>query len=200
MPTPAITFELHLTTADLPRNQLDVFVGVCIRYGGKPLLIELSRGEYTRQPMFSKVIYADKPKEAIHQASSHVQSLRASGFQTTRVKIEVPSAYAGLFQSFRVATFEPYFEWHGKIPFLRVSQLLELCSNHGVHLSRNSLKDEHASRFVTLREFRSSEAFQQRIDALVKALEQGGWFVGKQQSEYCLYDTNTVLDNGWLSQ
>ncbi len=195
-----IPFELHITTTDLHQNQIGSFVEVCSLNGGKPLLIELSQGEYTRQPMFNKVILVNEVEEAIKSAFDYAQVLNASGFQTTRVKIEIPSNCVKLVQESQETAFEPYFEWHGKILFNRVNQLLELCAIHKAHLSKNALKDDNTTRFITLRELGTKEVLEQRIDRLTNDFAKDGWDILKQQSEYCLYDTNMILDQGWLPQ
>jgi hypothetical protein len=51
---------------------------------------------------------------------------------------------------------------------------------------------------VTLREFGSQRVFVERVETLVQALTAGGWPVAKAQAEYCVFDTNTSLDKGWL--
>ncbi|MDO1451734.1 hypothetical protein Q0590_36005 [Rhodocytophaga aerolata] len=196
--TQPIPFEIHITTKDLPKTKIDLFVNICVQNGGKPLLIELYQGECISQPMFSKVIYSDNLNTVMAQASNYTHLLHQYGFQTKRIKTEIPASCVDTVQIPTQPGFTPYFEWHGKIEVNRIDQLLELCSSYKAHLSRNSLKDEKQTRFLTLREYGSKEIFQERIDAVVSRLAQGGWQVLKQQSEYCLSDTNIDLDKGWL--
>jgi hypothetical protein len=194
-----IPFEIYLTITDLPPNQVDRFKELCVRNDGKPLLIELGQGEHARQPMFTKAVHASHLPEAIVKAFEYAYLLNKQGFQTSRIKIETLFHYSERFRSYSATSGESYFEWHGKVELDRIEQLLEVCTAHQAHLSRNSLKDEHTIRFVTLREYGPKASFQRRLDALVSSLQQGGWLILKQQSEYCLYDTNTGLDNGWLT-
>lgn len=194
----SIPFEIHITIADLPKSKLDLFVSICVQNGGTPLLIELYQGEYISQPMFSKVIYSNNFNTVNSQISHYTLLLYQNGFQTKRIKTEIPASCANIMQVPTEPEFNPYFEWHGKIALNRMDQLLALCRLHKVHLSANSLKDEKLTRFITLREYGSSEVFQQRIDAVLSNLGQGGWQVLKQQSEYCIQDTNIDLDRGWL--
>lgn len=198
MLTQSIPFEIHITTTNLPKSKVDLFVSMCVHNGGKPLLIELYQGEYISQPMFSKVIYSNNFNAVIAQISNYTHLLDQQGFQTKRIKTEIPASCVNIVQVPIELGFIPYFEWHGKIALNRMNELLELCSSYKVHLSRNSLKDEKQTQFITLREYGSSEVFQQRIDAVVRELAQGGWQVMKQQSEYCIFDTNIDLDRGWL--
>ena len=96
------------------------------------------------------------------------------------------------------SSFDNYFEWHCKINYTQIDELLELCQKHKVHLSLNSLRNESNIRFITLREFGTKQEFNLRILALSNDLRSGDWTILKQQSEYCIYDNNTFLDNGWL--
>jgi hypothetical protein len=162
-----------------------------------PYSLNLPRGN-TRQPMFSKIIHVSHLEEAIAKAFGYSSRLNEQGFRITRIKMEVPSAYAERCQAYPGTAGDNYFEWHGKIVLDRMEQLLEVCAAHHAHLSRNSLKDEPTIRFITLREYGAKALFQQRVDTLAMALQQGDWPILKQQSEYCLYDTNTSLDKGWL--
>lgn len=193
-----IPFELHITVRDLLAIDVDHFVNCCTEQEAKPMMIELARGEYIHQPMMNKVIYATSLQQAIFSANILSQALEQLHFQVKRLKIEVPAdKYLHGFEMSK--DFNPYFEWHGKVERKNLDILLELCSAHQVHLSLNALKKEHATRFVTLREFGSNELFQGRVRKVSAALTAGGWPVIKQQAEYCVYDNNLFLDNGWLS-
>jgi hypothetical protein len=200
MPSPTIPFEIHITTVPLAEAQLEPFVALCRQHGGKPLLIELARGEHAQQPMFSKVVYAAGLPEALAATASYGYHLQREGFPATRLKLEVPAHCAALLAGKVDRPTTPYFEWHGKIVIERAEALAALCRRHGVHLSRNALKGEGGTRFVTLREFGPQRAFGERVDVLVRALGAGGWPVANAQAEYCVFDTNTSLDKGWLPQ
>lgn len=194
-----IPFELHITVRDLLVADVDHFVNCCTKQEAKPMIIELARGEYIHQPMMNKVIYATSLQEALSTANIMSQVLQKSHFPVKRLKIEVP-ADKYLYGFATLKDFRPYFEWHGKVAYSNADALLELCAAHHVHLSLNALKKEQSSRFVTLREFGDSELFQGRVNKVSAALTTGGWPVIKQQAEYCVYDNNVFLDNGWLSR
>jgi hypothetical protein len=195
----AIPFELHLTTANLVESRLDTFLRFCAHVEAKPLLIELSRGNIVRQPMLSKLIKATTLDEALFVANDLSAALQQQGFAVKRLKIEVPANHWEIFKESSSLSCR-YFEWHGKIPFNEPEQLLQVCEEHNVHLSRNALKNEHVTRFVTLREYGDHQHFQERIDALMTHLIQDGRQLIKQEAEYCLYDNNTYLDQGWLPE
>ncbi|ACU63322.1 hypothetical protein [Chitinophaga pinensis] len=195
----SIPFELHLTIHGLLTADIEHFVSCCTAQEAKPMMIELSRGTYIHQPMMNKVVITSSLQEALMDATMLSGILQTSGFPVKRLKIEVPADQFDAVPDMS-ANFTPYFEWHGKVMYDNVHALLECCATYQVHLSRNALKQEQTTRFVTLREFGDINIFQQRINKLSAALNDGGWTVIKQQSEYCIYDNNIILDGGWLTQ
>ncbi|KAA2239425.1 hypothetical protein F0L74_24800 [Chitinophaga agrisoli] len=195
---PHTAFELHLTIHDLPAHATAAFASRCAQLDAKPMLIELARGQYIHQPMLNKVIYASSLQVAVATAETLSRSLQANNFHLKRLKIEIPAFDADGWTDIQPG-FTPYFEWHGKVSFTNTAALLALCTAHQVHLSLNALKKEAGTRFVTLREFASRQVFEARLQLLATKLEQGGWPILKQQAEYCIYDNNIILDNGWLS-
>lgn len=191
-----IPFELHITVSGIDAVHEQDFISQCAKQNGKALLIELARGEHMQQPMLSKVIYADGIDKAIADVGIEADILAANGFHVERIKIEVPAMYANLFEA--VYNKDMYYEWHCKVEYSNVDSLLDLCNEHKVHLSRNALKNEADRRFITLREYGSKEHFEERIAMLIDALNNK-CTVQKQHAEYCVYDSNTLLDNGWLA-
>lgn len=194
-----IPFEIHITTGNLALNRQEEFVNFCLARAAKPLMIELSKGDFTHQPMLSKVVYSTHFDDVLSKATEITNALNDQIFQVKRLKVEIPADNHELLKK-DVTTFNRYFEWHGKINYTQPEKLAELCEYHKVHLSLNSLKNEANIRFITLREFGVKEVFEQRIGQLINELQQGNWKILKQQSEYCIYDNNCFLDNGWLPQ
>jgi len=162
------------------------------------MIIELSRGDFIKQPMFNQVTSQRNLDGAKAVAKVISEELDSNGFIVNRVKIEVPDFHATSFQSNPTRTTN-YFEWHGKINYHQVSELNALCNEFSVHLSRNSLKNEADFRFITLREFGAQKTFQSRVAHLTGELINGGWKITKQQAEYCVFDSKVSLDNGWLT-
>lgn len=194
-----VPFEIHITIAGLSEKRIDSFVHFCHQHEGKPLVVELARGACIHQPMLSKVIYGESLSAAVTTATTYAQLLNALAFPVKRIKIEIPASYSEWIRNQVAQTGENYYEWHGKVPFFKAAELQNICLNHQAHLSRNALKGEVPTRFVTLREYGPKAVFEQRVQALTDALAAGGWEVQKQQAEYCVFDTNTSLDQGWLS-
>lgn len=191
-------FEIHLTT-DVPPAELPNFVAACEQLRAKPLVIELARGTHPIQPMLSKVVHAPDLTAALAAAAADAKYLRACHLPPTRTKLETPTNYAFLATPANGPAFAPYFEWHSKVPYQHAEALVALCRQHQVHLSTNALRGESATRFVTLRELGAVATFQARVAGLVAAL-QPQWPLLKQESECCLYDSNRMLDAGWLTR
>lgn len=197
--TDNIPFEIHLTTGDLPQDREQEFSAYCQSVGGKALLIELSRGLHTQQPMLSTIIYADSLEAVLSEANKLSSGLKQHNFKSKRLKIEIPAFHADRYAD-SPSAFERYFEWHGKISYTDVDLIERLCQKHKVHLSANALKNAPGSRFITLREYGSKARFEERIQRLLKDFEMEKLTINKQQAEYCIYDNNSRLDEGWLPQ
>jgi len=195
-----IPFEIHITVANLPVHEQERFIQFCQQHDTKPLLIELAKGDFMQQPMLTKVIYTTTLNSTLQAANNYAVLLNQSGFIINRLKIEIPADCAILYEESTKSSFSKYYEWHGKINYTEAKKLLTLCEAHKVHLSVNALKNGNGTRFITLREFGDETTFITRIANLTNALKKGGWELIKQQAEYCIYDTNCLLDNGWLPQ
>ena len=162
-------------------------------------MIELFKGDFISQPMFSKIVLSNNIENIFLGSSELSKSMIANNFYVKRLKVEIPAEDSDLLRDFQ-SNFDKYFEWHCKIKYTQKDELLELCEKHKVHLSLNSLKNEENIRFITLREFGTKLEFLQRISILTNDMQKGNWTILKQQSEYCIYDNNNFLDNGWLPQ
>ncbi len=194
-----IPFEIHITTESLASNRITDFIYFCGSQEAKPLLIELSKGDCIHQPMLSKIIYERSIEAALVNATELSNLIHNHNFKVKRLKIEVPSEHSELVLN-NNSNFDAYFEMHCKVNFINAQHLLQLCDKHKVHLSLNALKNQANTRFITLREFGTKQKFEQRIVSLTNDLKKDNWIILKQESEYCIYDDNNFLDNGWLPQ
>ncbi|MFZ6639610.1 hypothetical protein ACO0LL_07675 [Undibacterium sp. TC4M20W] len=195
-----LPFEIHLTVANAQEADIPGFIEFCGEIKAKPLLIELSRGTHSQQLMLSKLLMADQLDAVLEVAKNYGCILNQRAYKTSRLKIEIPLQYAEEYKENVAMSSDVYYEWHGKINFSRVEDLLRFCENHEAHLSRNSLRNEPGMRFVTLRESGSKAAFLRRVDALQKGLKDSVWTIMHERFEYCVFDDNCALDHGWLNQ
>jgi hypothetical protein len=189
-----IPFEVHITIEDLLKGEEQTFIKFCKKQNAKPLLIELDRGEFVKQPMYSKVIHSVSLEEVLNLITEDKKIFDEHNLKVRRVKIEIPFNDSHLIDT---GNFPAYFEWHGKVIYQNSKSLLQLCKEHKAHLSSNALKEDNSTRFVTLRE-NDKEKYKQRVDTLIEDLKSGGWNISKNEWEFCIYDTNILLDNGWL--
>ncbi|AYL95660.1 hypothetical protein [Mucilaginibacter celer] len=193
-----IPFEIHITVDTFALQQQQFFINLCLANNSKPLFIQLSKGDHVYQPMLGTVIMTNDITAALWLANMLSDKLAANNFMAKRLKIEIPAEYAGtlLLES----DFRKYFEWHAKVNYVNVDRLMQICAVHRAHLSSNSLKNEDDLRFITLREFGTRQQFENRVQDIINTLLHEGWNIIKQESEYCIYDNNVFLDNGWLPQ
>jgi hypothetical protein len=195
-----IPFEIHLTTKNLSNEQISDFESICNDLKGKAILIELSRGKVAKQPIFTKTLELQTSQMALVNAKKYAAQFTNNNFPISRVKIEIPYQFVNKTQISKKNNQKTYFEWHGKIKPLEIKNLSQVCEKHAVHLSKNSLKGEENKKFLTMREYGTKELFEQRLNKLKKNLMNSGGILYKEETEYCIYDSNVILDEGWLSE
>jgi hypothetical protein len=191
-----IPFEIHLTSRIVNEGNLPQFEAICKALGGKALWIELGRGICFSQPMSSIVVFQRTALDAINQAKDFCKTFEDAGFEINRIKIEIPPKFKP--QLNLDAKKEHYYEWHGKIFYEKIEPILAICLKNEVHLSKNALKDSPNMRFITLREYGDEPVFQKRVNRLLTTLEKENYNIEKQQFEFCIYDNQVQLDEGWL--
>lgn len=196
MKTDLIKFETHLTFRPTTENNTQGFIEFCSQSGGKALLIELPQGEFPRQLMMSKIFFSNNLENVFSRIRKYTENFQVKGFQVNRVKIEVDSEFSTHFEK---TNKETYFEWHGKIELENIKTISQICSKHNAHMSKNSLKNETSLRYITLREFEEKNKFEIRVKRLVNELVQAEFKIIKEQFEFCVFDSNLKLDNGWLN-
>lgn len=204
----AYLFEIHLTVDNLIKERLSSFEKFCQTLGGQAVLIELPVGERTQQPMLTMT----KTGENIAEVLAFIDDLKlrfvAEDFSIIRTKFEIPAHQANEFLS-QYPDTNGYFEWHGKVWFQHnnaLQTLRRLAGDFQAHLSKNALKDSTHYRFITYRTKENLTAFFSHVESITTALtainSQPYWFrhdvkLEKSQHEYCVYDSNLAVDDGW---
>ncbi|RAW15264.1 hypothetical protein DC345_14710 [Paenibacillus taichungensis] len=191
-------FEFHITVNDLTFEEKESFIEQCQVEQVKPVMIVLDQGEYIHQPMITGLIHSTDFDEVNSIIKQMVTRYQGNGFTVVRTKVEVPAKEEKYFHQRIVAHSTPYFEWHGKVQVDDVERLKELCEGDGGHISRNSLNANGKIRFVTVREYNSSEKFYSRVEKIHNILQQNKIELIKQQYELCIYDSWEELDRGWI--
>lgn len=200
-PTPPTWLcEIHLTINDLPENQLTDFKRICKEIGGKAVLIELPHGQHTQQPMLSVIRETHDIAQIHQQIAIWTQTLAKHGWTVIRQKIELPADQAQAFQQHYPDT-QGYFEWHGKIKFehLPPIYLMDFLTTIGARLSKNSLRNQQNTRFITIRHKGTYDEFVQRVAQCTAWLQPRThtFQLIKSQYEWCFWDTHLDLDTGW---
>lgn len=200
-------FESHVTIEARDADALERFRAHCAGQGIKCVLIELARGVTRSQPMANLAHQGTFP-QALREAVDLARSLAQQGFRVVRVKIEAAPGNADVPETDEQAKRLPpgnYFECHVKLVLpdeAAEGPVRAACEAHEAHLSANAFKQRPeggAERFVTMRSYGVGRVTADaRLLALVKALERTGFPLVKVVCEYCVFDSNQALDDGWL--
>ncbi len=202
-------FESHITIDALDSTSLQRFQETCQALGVKCILIKLPRGITQTQPMANLVHVGHLP-QARREVFAFAETLRREGFRVVRIKIEAAPHNEDIpLTDEQAQGHSPsrYFEYHAKLVLeaeAPLDDLLAACEPHKAHLSINAFKqreDGQLERFVTLRcQGVGKQSADSRLSALLQSLEVSGFPPVKVVSEYCVFDSNLSLDNGWLSE
>ena len=191
-------FEIHITVNDLKIEEKKSFIDFCKSENLKPVMIVLDKGNHIHQPMISIVIQ----RKDFHEANKEVERLatnfKNNGFTVVRKKVEISPKEETYFHQPIVKNSTPYFEWHGKVEVDDVPMLKTLCEGHGGHISRNSLKADGRLRFITVREYKGSKPFYERVENIHRILNENDIELLKEEFELCIYDSREELDSGWI--
>lgn len=189
-------YETHITVEphDVSRWQT-----LCEKLKIKPLLIELSSGDYPLHLMCSAPFSGSEADFRTYLVSLERQ-IRQSGFSILRVKPETLLDQAGFVKG-PIA----YYECHIKLLLEKnaVRHFLRFSQEHGLHPSRNLLygdDGEVEKWYLTTRLYNGSIAEARR--RFRKAfLETKRIFPAEKISTECaVWDTNPALDTGWIEQ
>lgn len=193
-----MTIELHLTSSPLPDQAIPAFEEFCTSIQAKPIVIVLPQGQQQQQPMISKVVTCATKVELRKELEDLKQVFKEQGYAITRVKLEVPPWERAAAVEWVEQGEQQYFEWHGKILVEQEEHVGVVVQNYGARLSKNVLKKDPQAKFITLREYGSEEAIQRNIAAVKAQLAALGVVLLKEELEYCIFDSNTTLDKGWI--
>ena len=193
-----MTIELHLTSSPLASQAISAFEQFCSSIQAKPIVIVLPQGQQQQQPMISKVVNCASKLELKQELKGLQEAFAEQGYSISRVKLEIPPWERKQAQDFVEEGQQPYFEWHGKIQVEQEEQVGALIQKYGGRLSQNVLKRDPKAKFITLREYGTEEAIQQRIAAIKAQLTTLGIVLLKEELEYCIFDSNIAVDKGWI--
>lgn len=184
--------ELHLTTPPLLADRSEPFAALCKALGGKALVIELSRGAHTVQPMAT--FHMPGCIDQVHAAADGLSTrFNDAGHMIVRRKIEFD-----LHAAPSTLPAAQYVEWHGRVQVAdaQLEDLRALCERSGAHLSHNALRHSQR-RFMTVRAD-SAQMLAAQVSRLRTTLAAAGWMIEHDRWEGVAFDSNLQLDQGWL--
>lgn len=195
----SLEFQFHITVSDFSLDRKPDFIKLCESLGVWPLVIELPKGDYTKQPMYTQIVSADSLDDARLAAAKNIEIFRENGFEIAREKAEARPEDTAHFTRFAKG-FTPYYEWHCKViaePFDFVKKLVT--ENNG-HLSENSLDDDRRQRYITVRVYGDRKEFSSQVNRMRVLLAKNAIPIVRQVSEYCVFDSRLALDGGWAEK
>lgn len=192
-------FEVHITTNPIEESEILKFKKFCDLINAKPILIELPEGAVKQQPMIS-IVFKDIEQGTL---KAKIKKLEASfidhGYSVVRTKVEVPLAFMNEGAKEYPDYKGQYFEWHGKVEFEDLNLLKNmLIRTPKAHLSANALKNQPNRRFVTVRSYGTKSIFQNQVRSIKYNITNAPFQLIKDEYEYCIYDSNKAIDNGWI--
>lgn len=196
-------FEVHLTGNFI--SDAAILKEIVAASGWKLLCVQLSRGATPLQPMIT-FRRRGTLKDVLAYSRQAVETLSPVGFDTTRVKVEVDACNSAVPSTDDQLEFEElYFEHHIKLLLsdnADIQQLGLIGEGHAAHLSKNTFrqrKDGNQERFITARHYRMGRSSSMmKLDQLLADLRILPHPILEVESEYCVYDSNQRLDDGWL--
>lgn len=207
-----IPHEIHITIQGRDGANIDLedFRAVCSKLGVKPIVLDLHTKEGAEiKDIMTSSISVSSTATAIYKMNELKEQLTKRGYNVVRNKLEsvpwhpmVPNR-ENKFKHTEGCYFESHIEVFidGSNP-LSMPALKGIAANHDLHVSRNFFKRTDSGIFtimLTLRDYTGTiEDFKQKVSEAREAIKSSFDLTGKEEIEYCLYDSNTDHDNIWI--
>lgn len=201
-------FEVHVTIEPQQSSDIDTLLAICSQQRWKAIIIDL-KPPSPNQPMTCSRI-TGTIDDAFSHAKQVQRCLQQAGLLVNRVKIEAApwnSQVPHSDQERQQHDPSAYFEYHLKLALSANNwqeTLPQICHSFQAHLSHNALKHEAngtIQRFATIRSSTLGlERFQAYTQAFQDCVDSAGFTILKAITEFCIYDSNSALDNSWLAQ
>lgn len=193
-----LDIELHITCHSLSNDKLPAFERFCHSINAKPIVILLSNGENIQQPMISKIVTCLDKNGLEKELNCIKRQFIQNGYGVVRVKMEVAPWDVEKATELFGTNEGNYFEWHGKIKLENEEEARAIILDSGGRISRNVLKKDPHSKFITIRHYGSLVGIKRKIHELKSGLNQNGIGIIKEELEYCIHDSNVALDKDWI--
>ena len=185
-------FEIHVT---IKSNEIEQFKTDCIKYGCKPLLIELQTNSLNYQQLMTSQKFNHKNWDVEIENTKNFFSTK---YPIQRIKVEVnPYAY----QNIAIKYYETHFRL--LVNTTNKYKVDMLIQQHKFHKSKNIFKQLNNTEAYQMATYRTYDInlqnFEQIINDFKYELTMSSIVFDKVEVEACVIDTNDGLDNKWLS-
>lgn len=214
-------FQAHITIEKL--DNIDDYIKLCEKCNVKPVLIQLAKGDFINQPMYTQHIIAESLNHALLEVEKVKNIFTQNGFHIIRTKVEINAENTiDYFQidveqwkniqyreSFIDKIKDSYFEVHIKVKYNDIDLLKEIAIKNHLYLSKNDR--EPGIRFLSVRKnlidaLEDSAGFNLKkfylheknlSRAFESDLKAANMEIVKEKYECCIYDSNQNLDSNW---
>ena len=197
-------FETHVTI-EVDQSKFPDVTAFALSHALKFTHIVLPRGQHPSQPMLTRRGTGTMASE-LDAAARLSDQLVSCGFDVCRIKLEASPRNEDIPQHDHESEENRYFESHIKILIPTHADLDAVTSvsrRHHAHTSRNAFRtrpDGFQERFITQRYACAGYLHSQRaLRALIDDLRPLGHPIIKCETEYVVYDSNMILDDGWMT-
>lgn len=190
--------EIHITTQGINNAEVDRFINFCNDINAKPIVIELPVGEVLQHPMISKRVEANNQLELNNIVFDLKNKFLAANYTISRVKLEVDSKNVEEGKLFFPEFKGGYYEWHAKVYHDDLKEIYRFAKMANVHVSKNGLKGIENRRILTIRETERASQFHNKIKNVKYHFQRNGVEIVNEEHEYCIFDSNKMLDKGWI--
>ena len=199
------SYEIHISVDQ--DSSIDMLYNLCEKFEAKPIVISLIQGKTRSQPMLCKRL-SGSPND-VSDIIEDIYNKVSEKLLINRLKIEANTTNNGIPTTDEEADKLPdycYFEHHlrlnldNKIDILKLSDELK---KYKGHLSKNEFSNdkEFQKRFVTQRFYKiGNNQAKEKLEEMCKFIDSKKIKYDKKIREYNIYDSNIMLDDGWINE
>lgn len=198
-------YEIHISVDK--DSSLDMLYNLCEKFEAKAIVINLIQGKTRSQPMLCKRLIGS-PNE-VFDIIENIYHEVSEKLSVNRLKIEANTTNNGIPATDEEAEKLPnycYFEHHIRLNIENEIDILKLSDDlkkYDGHLSENefSSNKEIQKRFVTQRFYKiGNKAAKEKLEEMCKFIDSKKIKYDKKIREYNIYDSNIMLDDGWINE
>lgn len=198
------SYEIHISIAE--DSSLDLLYNLCEKFEAKPIVINLIQGKTRSQPMLCKRL-SGSPNE-VCDIIENIYHEASEKLLVNRLKIEANTTNNGIPSTDEEAGKLPnycYFEHHIRLNLENEIDILTLSDQlkkYNGHLSKNEFSSdkETQKRFVTQRFYKiGNNVAKEKLKEMCKFIDSKKIKYDKKIREYNIYDSNIMLDDGWIN-